>query len=48
MTTVRKNHNFPFQRKEGMVVWRGRRLGCMEGGMVADMRIQFANFAPKM
>ena len=30
-----------------MVVWRGRRLGCMGGGVVADMRILFANFAPE-
>ena len=26
-----KINGFPFQRKEGVVVWRGRRLGCMGG-----------------
>ena len=33
-TTVRKKINvFPFQRKEGVIVRRGRRLGCMGGGV---------------
>ena len=31
-----KINGFPFQRKEGMVVWRGRRFGCMGGGVAAD------------
>ena len=30
---------FLFQRKEGVVVWRGRRLECMGGGVAADMRM---------
>ena len=28
---------FLFQRKEGVVVWWGRRLGCMGGGVAADV-----------
>ena len=31
-TTVRKNQWF----KKGMVVWRGRRFGCIGGGEAAD------------
>ena len=27
-----KNNDFPFQRKEGVVVWRGRRWGVREVG----------------
>ena len=29
----------PFQRKEGVVVWRGRSWGVREVGVAADMRI---------
>ena len=31
-----KINGFPFQRKEGVVVWQGRWLGCMGGGVAAD------------
>ena len=34
-----KNNDFSFQRKEGVVVWRGRRWGVTEVGVAADMRI---------
>ena len=39
-----KNNDFPFQRKEGLVVWRGRRwgvreVGVREVGVAADMWI---------
>ena len=43
-----KNNDFPFQTKEGVVVWRGRSWGVREVGVAADMRIQFAYFAPEM
>ena len=29
----------PFQRKEGVVVWRGNSWGVREVGVAADMRI---------
>ena len=35
-TTVRKNQCFPFSEEGGVVVWRGRTLGCMGGGVAAD------------
>ena len=31
-----KINGFVFQRKEGVVVWRGRRWECMGGGVAAD------------
>ena len=34
-----KNNDFPFQRKEGEVVLRGRCWGVREVGVAADMRI---------
>ena len=35
----KKHNDFPFQRKEGVVVWRGRSWGVREVGVAADMRI---------
>ena len=35
----KKPNDFPFQRKEGVVVWRDRRWSVMEVGVAADMRI---------
>ena len=34
-----KNNDFPFQRKEEVVVWRGRSWGVREVGVAANMRI---------
>ena len=34
-----KNNDFPFQRKEEVVVWLGRSWGVKEVGVAADMRI---------
>ena len=31
-----KINGFPFQRREGVVVWRGRWLGCMGEDVAAD------------
>ena len=35
----KKTNDFPFQRKEGVVVWRDRRWSVREVGVAADMRI---------
>ena len=39
MSERKKNNDFPRQRKEGMVVWRGRSWGVKEVVVAADMRI---------
>ena len=39
MSEKKKHNDFPFQRKEGVVVWRGRSWGVREVGVAADMRI---------
>ena len=35
----KNNDDYPFQRKEGVVVWLGRIWGVREVGVAADMRI---------